>query len=588
MRHLAPIPPGSMLVIIMPSSTRTPRPRTAKSKSRIATAVAPAPWQGPQPARRPMRLCAEILAYALERPEYEPFLRTLEDAIDEYGIGELMVHGFHPDHFATYAEFPKVAQTVDAGRLAALRKQLRRFKKHGIKITLSGGGPRVPAGFFEAYPQARLVAEGHFKRLLASSTAEMFRLIPEADCLEIYLWETPMLNDTDYFKGLCEAEFTSAANLMPRPYYSPAEYITELLTGYATGAQAAGKEFMFLTFSHHPWQERLVIEALKKMDRALPVSLDHKCQPGDWSPYRPANNVMLNVTERPCMLLFDGTGEYWGQSVVPYCYPQEIQQRLWHALEHNPSFDSLGMRVLWAAGHNVFGAFNEVNFYALSRLAHDPYLPIERIWGDWAEGRFGREAAPKVICALERSNRIGNLVYYIHGVWVQNHSQISDFPYLESHYIQYAKNVQEWFPQDFRGVALMKELLHAPREHTIEWVLADRQEALRLNQLSLDDVESVKASLPAGEYRKLRDQFTLQRRFIEVSLPHMEAFLRYRIELRAPSAENRRRFAAAIQRLEQEAVAVENEYHEQAFVLTAAQIRKYIRQVSEAMEKLAG
>jgi len=42
------------------------------------------------------------------------------------------------------------------------------------------------------------------------------------------------------------------------------------------------------------------------------------------------------------------------------------------------------MRVNWAAGHTLYGNFNEVNWYALSRLAKDPRSPpIEDIWQSW-------------------------------------------------------------------------------------------------------------------------------------------------------------------------------------------------------------
>jgi len=49
-----------------------------------------------------------------------------------------------------------------------------------------------PAKFFEAYPEAQRVGSGLFAKLLEASTKEVFRQIPEADCLEIYLWETPI------------------------------------------------------------------------------------------------------------------------------------------------------------------------------------------------------------------------------------------------------------------------------------------------------------------------------------------------------------------------------------------------------------
>ena len=538
------------------------------------------------PPKPPMRLCAAILSYALEDPQYEPFVKTLENSIDEYSIGELMVHGYSTERWLTYSDFPKVRKSVDAQRLAAYRKQLQRFKRRGLKITLSGAGPIPPANFFEAYPEGRRVTSGVFGKLMEATARETFRQIPEADCLETYLWETAMLSDVDYFKGLYWAASPAESNLTADQYYGPADYIRELLTAYARGAQAAGKEFMFLTFSHYPWQERLLIEALRGMDRSVPILLDHKNQPGDWSPYRPANNVMLKVTDRRAMLLYDGTGEYWGQSLIPYCYPDEIQQRLRHALKNNPSIDSLGMRVNWVSGHTLYGNPNEVNWYALSRLAKDPDTPIEEIWQGWAEKRFGKAAAPRVISALKRTNEIGNLTYYIRGVWVHNHSAFADLRYLESHFVHYARSSMEWNPGDFRTNGLLDELIERPREHTVEWVVADRVEALRLNRLSLDDVEAVKSLLPAVEYEKLHGQLALQRHFIEASIPHIEAFLRYRIEKMRPSEDNRRKLEAALAKLEKKANEVEALYKEQTPILTAAAMRRYAEEVRAAVKGL--
>jgi hypothetical protein len=533
-----------------------------------------------------MRLCAEILSYALEDPRYELFVKTLEDSVDEYAIGELMVHGYLTERWLTYSDFPKVQKTVDPERLSAYRKQLQRFKRKGLKITLSGGGPAPPPGFFEAYPEARRISNGLFAKLMEATARETFRQIPEADCFEIYLWETAMLNDVDYFKGMHWAASAAESNQTADQYYGPADYIRETLTAYARGAQAAGKEFLFLTFSHYPWQERLLIEALRSMDRRVPIHLDHKVQPGDWSPYRLANNVMLNVTDRKAMLLYDGTGEYWGQSVMPYCYPAEIQQRLWHALKNNPSIDSLGMRVNWASGNTLYGNPNEVNWYALSRLAKDPDTPVEEIWQGWAEKRFGKAAAPNVISALKRTNEIGNLTYYIRGVWVHNHSAFADLRYLESHFVHYARSSMEWNPADFRTNGLLEELLERPREHTVEWVLADRVEALRLNRLSLDDVDAAKSALAAGEYAKLHGQLTLQRHFIQASMPHIEAFLRLRIEKQNPSGENRRKLETALAALEAKAKEVEAVYKEQTPFLTAAAMRRYAADVRHAVTEL--
>jgi hypothetical protein len=538
------------------------------------------------PLAKPLRLCAEILCSYLLNPEQEGFVQTLQRAVDEYGIGELMVHGWCADDWVTYEDFPRVRREVDATQLIRLREQLRPFRRQGVKITLSGGEPRVPEGFFAAYPEARHVTNGLLWRFFERKTAEALRQIPEADAYELFLWETPLLNDRDFFRELSWAPTMRDTIVGPDRYYSPADYLSALFAACAQGASSVGRECMLLTFSHYPWQERLLIEVLQQLDRRTPLILDHKCQSGDWDPFRPANNVILTVTDRPAMLLFDGAGEYWGQCLTPYCYPQEIQQRLWHALDHNPSIEALGMRVVWHHGH-LFAAFNEVNFYTLSRLARDPYVPIEEIWNAWATTRFGPEAAPRVISALQRTDEIANRIYYIRGVWVHNHSAIADLPYLESHVINYSRSQIEWSPWDFRTGALLRELVHCPRERTIAWVLADRHEALRLNQLSLEDIAAARPALPAAEYAKLHFQFTLQRHFIQVSLPHIEAFLQYRIEQHDPSHENRARLEQALSRLACEADKVEAVYEERVPILTASAIHAYVRQVRDAVASLS-
>ena len=95
----------------------------------------------------------------------------------------------------------------------------------------------------------RWFGTGRFQKYIRESTTELLRRFPEADGLEIYLWETPLLNDVDFFKGMGwlprERAFAAAERWM-----SPAGMIAELLTAYARGAEAAGKDFMFLTFAH--------------------------------------------------------------------------------------------------------------------------------------------------------------------------------------------------------------------------------------------------------------------------------------------------------------------------------------------------
>jgi len=61
-----------------------------------------------------------------------------------------------------------------------------------------------------------------------------------------------MLNDASYFKGLYWAESPQDSNQTTDQYYGPADYIPRHADRLCARAQSAGKDFMFLTFSHYP------------------------------------------------------------------------------------------------------------------------------------------------------------------------------------------------------------------------------------------------------------------------------------------------------------------------------------------------
>ena len=92
--------------------------------------------------------------------------------------------------------------------------------------------------------------------------------------------------------------------------------------------------------------------------------------------------------------------------------------------------------------------------------------------------------------------------------------------------------------------------------------------------------------MPAEEYRKLKHQFTLQRHFVESSIPHIEAFLRYWIQRKNPSDENLAKLEKPLSVLEAKAAVVEQVYEEKAFVVTAKAIRSYVNEIREAIAKL--
>ena len=435
-------------------------------------------------SQKTLKLCATFTNTVFRDSDPEVFLKTLESAIDKYGIDMVNAHHFSSDEWLSYKGYDKLTVKPDLSFINRTRSYYKRIKDKGVYLIISGAEPVCPKDLFEKYPEMRDVNNGRFWQFIEDKTRELYDVIPEMDCFEFYLWETEMVHDEKVF-----ADFELKRG--GYPFYANSDYFKYLFDAFSRAANRTNKDFMLLTFSHYAYQEQIMIDALKERDKNYPFLLDHKCQPGDWTPFKPANNIMQNMTDMPAMLQFDGTGEYWGQSLMPYCYPEEIQARVQHALACNQNIYALNMRTNWMNG-SLFGKPNEINFYALSKLADDPFTPIEKIWKDWAKERFGEKAADNVIAALKRTDDIGRKIFYIDGMWVFNHSSLANLPYVESHIVNYAKCIAQLKPEEIMGNYRLNELLNYPREYLIREVQADRDEALRLNALSLQDIEAAR------------------------------------------------------------------------------------------------
>ena len=388
-----------------------------------------------------LKLCIEIPVKYLTDSSYSGHLQLTKENILKYNINEIRVGGNYYDCISM-PDFPLI-KTFDRHELInKLRTELQWFKKNGLKISLyMGGEPSFicnvrsypEANFFlDLYPEAKYLDNGMLWKFLEERTYLLFQMIPEADAISFHLWETAILDDLNYFTGI-RWQKDNNWYLGQNQYYSQADYITEMIAAYSRGADKAGKELSVMSFCHYPHQENLLIESFTDLEkRNTPMSMIHKSQPGDWDPYRGPNNVMLKTNSKS-MILFDGVGEYWGGSRIPYCFPEEIKYRLNNALENNKNIESVGMRVFdYFDDGTLFDNYNEINFFALYKYTINPQTPYDEIWKEWAVMKFGNKAAPSIIEALKRTDDIGKKVYYFKGIWVQQHSQIADLAYMEA------------------------------------------------------------------------------------------------------------------------------------------------------------
>lgn len=539
---------------------------------------------------RVLQFSFETLASFFVDSAYYHLAELTKEKALEYDIDEIRVGGILFFDYLAVKDFPLLKSKPDDGIIAAFRKDLQWFKDRGIKVTIYvGGEPKLPGvssvptgekSFFDYYPEARYLDSGLLWKFLEERTYAFFQLLPEADAMSFHLWETPLLDDLNYFTGI---KWQKAHSWWagPNQYYSQADYLTEMISAFSRGAQKAGKELSVLSFCHYPHQEDLVIESFAELERRnVPVTWVHKSQPGDWDPYRGPNNVLLN-TENRSMMLFDGVGEYWGGSRAPYCFPEEIQYRLQHALTENKNINSVAIRVFDFFDYGtLFGSYNEINMHAMARLAEDPSAPVEEIWKEWADNRFGKEAAPVIVKALKRTDDIGKLVYYFKGIWVQQHSLFAVLEYMKAQVLHTGRAMLDWYPDHVIDNGMIRKFMFNPTEEIIQAAVNDRTYALDLCKQSIQDVESVKKLLNKEEYRKLIDQLHVQKKFVEVSILHIEAYLRYKINQNNPeNVTNKNKLQTTLTRLEEMAKDLDDLYGESERLLSCKRIEQFVSEI---------
>lgn len=543
---------------------------------------------------KPLGLFPEVLYGSYLQEHHRHWVDKLPEYAKKFGFNQINVHGAGKlPYFCTkYAGFPALGREVTPELQAEIdhfRSYLKTYKELGLRITCGFGGPSVPDDLFEKYPECENMHTGEFCRFIEEMCAEYFEIFPECDCLEMYLWENDLTSDRHlvfpqlYWAGRHRSQLYSAT-----PYMSSADMLAAVITAYAKGCQKVGKEFAMLTFSHYPWQEDLLIEALERIDSSVPLILDHKAQPGDWDLHRPVNNILEHVSQRKAYMLFDGAGEYWGQCRIPFCLPQDVQFRLQHALNYNTNITDVGMRVMWQFD-NLFDNFNEINFYALMRFAQDPWVPIEQVWSDWATERFGEKAAPAMVSALQRTQDIGARIFYVLGCWASNHSALPHLQYILAHTLNFGRALYEWKPMDYVNEGVYREFSTRPREITVQRVIKEKDEAVAMAEASLKDAMSVVNLLEEGEAKRVRYQFDLLVDYCRIVRDHHEAFIRYWVAKKNPAEaapDNREKLDAALARLREHAKFVEDKYGDSEPILRVEHILTYVTEIEDAIKEL--
>jgi hypothetical protein len=183
----------------------------------------------------------------------------------------------------------------------------------------------------------------------------------------------------------------------------------------------------------------------------------------------------------------------------------------------------------------------------------DPSVDQKALFRDWVEKRYGKEAAPYVVSALSRTFDIVNKSYFALGFWYTNHSFLNSYNDTRDSFWLWSS--AKW---DKRQKTLERALLN-PTPLILNKVIAEKDEAVRLAELSVGDIERAKPYLSSRDYAKLKDLMEREKAMAEVWREHARTFFAIEIAQKAATPENKARVLENAEKLK--VVAEKNRRH---------------------------
>lgn len=356
-----------------------------------------------------------------------------------------------------------------------------------------------------------------------------FRLCPAVDGLVLTMQETAqsIYHDNKVASSL-----------------GPEKRVAKLIDDMAAVCKRFGKDLFVRTFSYEPSELQYILGGLAACKSDVIVM--SKCVPHDWQPYYPYNPAIGNVGGKRQIVEFDLGHEFTGLSTIPYICLDYVKRHL----DYDVSRGAVGAvfrveRLKWRAVDTPNQAVIDVS----TRLLLDPSADPRELYREWLAERYSREAVPYLYSAFTRTPEILEKGLFVLGFWVTNHSRLPSYDYAKRSL--HGRTTAKWDP----STQPIEQILHHPTAETIGKIAAEKDEALRLADASIADVESARPHLSESQYASLIDLFRRERAMVIVWKAAMEVIFGIDVVRSGKSQTDRKALLDAADRLERLAAA---------------------------------
>jgi hypothetical protein len=430
--------------------------------------------------------------------------RTIHEA-PRYGINTLQLmgrvgEGVDVSWFVEYDAFPKLRARRPIGwsverRIDELRRLADEAHRYGLDLLIWDHEIAFPPGFVEVYPEVRGVdypicfSHPFVLEFVDKKFDEFFRNVPEIDGIDLTFAETRGYNLLEH--GGCKCDRCSRT--------STEEKLQSVILRVRDACRRHGKRMEVRSYNQSARHAAIMRKVMSKLPPDLVIVT--KASIVDFRGVSYPDDPMLGgFPGQPQTLELTATPEGSGYGYIPALLPDFFKAKISAAAQKKLAGVAIRTDYHLQFGHSTFftdgppvltfDTPNDLNVYASSRLAWDPSLPVDYLWHEWANARYGKEAA-RAIRALKRTAAISEGIFFVRGFSLLTH--LNMVPHLATIDDELKNSyLLEFFPEnaDYRRTY---EQLTAPTEEVIREVLTEKQRAIDEARLARSETASIES-----------------------------------------------------------------------------------------------
>ncbi|MFQ3549700.1 MAG: hypothetical protein SNJ70_08115 [Armatimonadota bacterium] len=266
-----------------------------------------------------------------------------------------------------------------------------------------------------------------------------------------------------------------------------------------------GKTMFIRTFAYEPEELGYIREGIN-MAKADFIVMSKEV-PHDWQPYYPNNPLIGAFPEKKQVIEFDLGHEYLGLARVPYINIDYVVNRLNYGISKNMYGAVLRIeRLKW----RTVDTPNQATIDVFTKMLSDTTLVAHKLYKNWLENRYGKEAVPYLFSAFMRTEEITDKALFTLGFWVSDHSLLPDYDYAIGHmkWLTTAK----WDP----NYKKLEQELFNPTRKTLQKIADEKDKAMELVEASIEDINKAKPYLSDADYDELMMYFSRSKAMVTV------------------------------------------------------------------------